>query len=221
MELLEVLSPVLGARCTLIGGASGALVVDPGVGVAPRVRELAAARGWAVRAVLLTHGHLDHTWDAGALSDELDVPVLVHPGDRYRLADPFGTLGIDPALLGLDPSTYRAPGRVLGLDDEAVPGLLALGSGWVEPWHAPGHTEGSTVYLVHGDDRPPVVLSGDVLFAGTVGRTDLPGGDEVAMARTLTQLARRLDPGSPVHPGHGPRTLAARELATNGYLRRS
>jgi glyoxylase-like metal-dependent hydrolase (beta-lactamase superfamily II) len=83
--------------------------------------------------------------------------------------------------------------------------------------HAPGHTEGSTLYLLAaGDDR--VAFTGDVLFAGSVGRTDLPGGDPVAMAATLREVVGALPPGTHVLPGHGPATRVDAELATNPYL---
>jgi glyoxylase-like metal-dependent hydrolase (beta-lactamase superfamily II) len=84
--------------------------------------------------------------------------------------------------------------------------------------HAPGHTEGSTLYLLDGADQPGVVLAGDVLFAGSVGRTDLPGGDPVTMQATLRDVVAKLDPALAVVPGHGPTTTVGQELASNPFL---
>ena len=230
--MLTVESPVFGARCSVLVAPDGTcVVVDPGALVAPTVVGVVRERGLSPQAVLLTHGHVDHCWDAAAVSDELGVPVRVHAADAYRLADPFGTLGVlggashDPsgplaqalAAAGADPGTYRRPERVEPFgtpqgprdDDVALPcGGLAIVAR-----HAPGHTQGSTLYLVED-----VVLTGDVLFAGTIGRTDLPGGDGATMQRTLREVVARLDPALVVVPGHGPTSDVATELAHNPYL---
>ena len=221
----------------LVAQDGACVVVDPGAGAGAQVRALVAARGLTPRAVLVTHGHADHTWDAPALSRDLDVPVLLHAGDAYRLEDPFGTLGVldprhDPsgplaqALrgAGVDVASWRVPERVEPFGTAGAGRTadveLDLGGVRVLARHAPGHTEGSTMYLVDGGDPDPVVLSGDVLFAGGIGRTDLPGGDPAAMAATLRDVVATLPPGSRVLPGHGPATDVATELSTNPYLPR-
>ncbi|CAM5779232.1 Metallo-beta-lactamase domain-containing protein OS=Cellulomonas persica OX=76861 GN=CPE01_05220 PE=4 SV=1 [Cellulomonas persica] len=232
-----MISPVFGARTSVLVADDGAcVVVDAGALVADAVVGLVQERGLRPAAVLLTHGHADHTWGAGELAERLRVPVHVHARDAYRLADPFGTLGPlggaahDPSGplaqslvgVGADPASYVAPADVRrfgtsGSDegaaerDEDVP--LELGGIRVVARHAPGHTEGSTLYLV-GD----VVLTGDVLFAGTIGRTDLPGGDSQVMARTLREVVARLDPSTQVVPGHGPTSVVRHELTTNPFL---
>ena len=229
--MVELTSPVLGARCTLVIGDGDCVVVDPGAALADEVTAEAAARGLVVRAILLTHAHADHSWDAAPLAARLEVSVHVHTRDAYRLADPFGTLGVlghapggEGALAqvlrqaGVDPSSYDPPARVVPFGGEG-PGrspdeVLAFGSVTLTARHAPGHTEGSTIYLV-GD----VALTGDVLFAGSVGRTDLPGGDERVMATTLREVVATLHPTTRVLPGHGPATDIARELHHNPYLR--
>lgn len=238
MDLLTFLAPVFAARCTVVVAADGAcVVVDPGAGVAATVAGEIAARGLHPVAVLVTHGHADHTWDAGALADALDVPVRVHAADAYRLEDPFGTLGPlggaahDPSgplgqaltAAGVDLHGYHRPARVETFGDEAGDGRSAdvtwqVGDVTVVARHAPGHTEGSTLYLLDDGDGRPVVLTGDVLFAGTIGRTDLPGGDGPTMARTLREVVARLDPRAVVVPGHGPASDVATELATNPFL---
>jgi len=234
MEFVELVSPVLGARCTLVVGDGGAcVVVDPGAGLAGEIAETVAGRGLVVRAVLLTHGHADHTWDAGEVARRFDVPVMLHAADAYRLADPLGTLGMlgrapaggEAALAqvlrqaGVDPSSYTPPSRVAtfggapGGHGRSPDERLELDGVTLVARHAPGHTEGSTVYLA-GD----VALTGDVLFAGTIGRTDLPGGDDRAMATTLRDVVAVLPPDTRVLPGHGPATTMARELHHNPYL---
>ncbi|MCC2314794.1 MBL fold metallo-hydrolase [Cellulomonas xiejunii] len=239
MELLTVVAPVFATRCSVLVAQDGAcVVVDPGAGAGVQVRALVEARRLTPRAVLVTHGHADHTWDAPALSRDLDVPVLLHAGDAYRLDDPFGTLGVldprhDPSgplaqalrAAGVDVASWRAPERVEPFGAAAAgrtPDVeLDLGGVRVLARHAPGHTEGSTMYLFDGGEADPVVLSGDVLFAGGIGRTDLPGGDPAAMATTLREVVATLPPASRVLPGHGPATDVATELATNPYLPRA
>lgn len=238
MRLHTVVAPVFAARCTVLAADDGAcVVVDPGAGAAPQVRALVRQHGLTPHAVLVTHGHADHTWDAPALSRDLDVPVVLHAADAYRLQDPFGTLGVldprhDPAgplaqalrAAGVDLHDWRAPHRVEPFgtaDGTRTPDVeLDLGGVRVVARHAPGHTEGSTLYLVDVGEPHPVVLAGDVLFAGSIGRTDLPGGDDATMATTLREVVARLPQGSTVLPGHGPATDVATELATNPWLAR-
>ncbi len=239
MQILTVLAPVFAARCSvLVAQDRSCVVVDPGAGAGEQVRELVATHGLAPRAVLITHGHADHTWDAPALGRAFDVPVVLHAGDAHRLEDPFGTLGVldprhDPRgplaqalrAAGVDLASWRAPQRVETFGSAGAGRTgdheLDLGGVPVLARHAPGHTEGSTLYLVEAGDRDPVVLSGDVLFAGSIGRTDLPGGDDAAMAATLRDVVLTLPRGSRVLPGHGPATDVATELATNPYLPRT
>ncbi|MBT0995014.1 MBL fold metallo-hydrolase [Cellulomonas sp. DKR-3] len=268
MDVLTIISPVFGARCSVLVADGGAcVVVDPGALVADHVVAAVVERGLRPRAVLLTHGHVDHTWDAAEVAERLDVPVLLHARDAYRLDDPFGTLGSlggaahDPdgplaqalALVGVDAAAYRRPADVRPFgtppggfapdvpvpagtqpverpsdeheSDERGSGIstprdedvdLDLDGITVVARHAPGHTEGSTLYLVAG-----LALTGDVLFAGTIGRTDLPGGDGPTMARTLREVVARLDPGLQVLPGHGPTSDVAAELAANPFLVRA
>ncbi len=235
VRLLTVTSPVLAARCTLVAADDGScVVVDAGAGVADAVASAVTGHGLVVHAVLATHGHGDHVWDAGSLAARLGVPVVLHAADRYRLDDPFGTLGMlgdgpgrprGPmaqalAAAGIDPGGFVPPTRVevfggvaADRDDDVA---LAFGSVRLVARHAPGHTEGSTLYVLPGD--PPVVLTGDVLFAGSIGRTDLPGGDGAAMARTLREVVGTLPADAVVVPGHGPTSTMARERAVNPYL---
>ncbi|MBD5787577.1 MBL fold metallo-hydrolase [Cellulosimicrobium terreum] len=238
-----VVAPVFGTNCAVVSAGDGqCVVVDAGAGVADDVAELVRARGLVPRAVLATHGHVDHTWDAATLCERFDVPLVLHAADAYRLADPFGTierpgpgatggrlvsgpLGAALRAAGARAEDYREPRVVEPFDGPAGVGIdlgsaLGLGTGhqFLRAVPAPGHTEGSTLYLV-GAPGDGVVLAGDVLFAGSVGRTDLPGGDGATMARTLRDVVGHLDPRWDVLPGHGPATTMARELGTNPFLR--
>jgi glyoxylase-like metal-dependent hydrolase (beta-lactamase superfamily II) len=237
VQVVSVGGAVFGAWChVLVDGEGRCVVLDAGAGVAGEVAELVAARALRPTAVLATHGHADHTWDAARLSEELDVPVVLHAADEYRLRDPFGTLGAlgsaphDPrgplaqalVTVGRDPASYTPPSRVEpfgAVGDERTPDVeLDLGGLRLVARHAPGHTEGSTLYLSELDDGTPLAFTGDVLFAGTIGRTDLPGGDGARMDRTLREVVSALDPRTVVVPGHGPTTTIERELLANPYL---
>lgn len=246
MRILGLTAPVFAAACYLVAADDGdCVVVDPGGGVADAVRRTVAEHGLRMVGVVATHGHADHVADAGALAAGAGVPLRLHARDAYRLADPLGSLGLgaagDPGVAaalrsaagaaGLDPATFGwvDPALVVpfgGGADGAVDAdgagrtsdvELRFGSVTLVARHAPGHTEGSTLYLL-GAGEDLVAFTGDVLFAGSVGRTDLPGGDPAAMDATLREVVGALPPGTHVLPGHGPATRVDAELATNPYL---
>lgn len=238
MRILTLMAPVFGTRCTLLVADDGAcVVVDPGGGAAPLVARAVADHGLRVVGVLATHGHPDHVWDAAAVADAAGVPLRLHIADAAAATDPLQALsdGLDPASAavggalaealrsaGCDPSAYAAPtiapfGEVEPVGGRSADVVLDLDGIRVVARHAPGHTPGSTLYLVEAAGET-VVLSGDVLFAGGVGRTDLPGGDPAAMRRTLREVVRALPAGAHVLPGHGPTTRTDVELSSNPYL---
>lgn len=225
MLIRTLVAPLLGAAChVLVAGDGRCVVVDPGGGVTAELVDLLTANDWTPVALLATHGHVDHTWDSAALCERYGVRLHLHVADEHRVHDPFGTLGLLGAQLaalgpdarpGVPPTEpFEAPAGVPTHVVLGGPGGLA-----VQALHVPGHTEGSTTYLVAGADGGPAALTGDVLFAGTVGRTDLPGGDQAAMAASLRRLAA-LPPDTVVLPGHGPATTIGDELRVNPYLRR-
>lgn len=233
MEVHAVRAPIFDATCLVLSGdGRHALVIDPGAGAAAQVAEVVAASGLTVAAVALTHGHPDHVWDAAEVAG--GAPVYVGAPDVHRLDDPAAALGpqLGPHFAMLTRTPWCRPEKVLSLGTageraELVPGLF------VTPIEAPGHTEGSTVLLVDGPvvARGPVhpdlpeaetlVVTGDVIFAGSIGRTDLPGGDAVTMAATLRQLAATLPPDAPMVPGHGDWTTLSHERLANPYLRQA
>jgi len=224
-----LVSPVFGAACHVLVAGRDAVVVDPGAGVTEAVVALVASDGLTVRAVLATHGHPDHTWDAGPLCEAFGVPFTLHEADASAGADASAVLdalsharaaaaGVGGALRAAVEATgtglYAPPHEVASFSTPEGRASLAYGAVRLDVLHAPGHTPGSVLYAADG-----VVLTGDVLFAGSVGRTDLPGGDPAAMARTLDAVVGGLDPALTVLPGHGPATTVGHELATNPFLR--
>ncbi|MCL1801167.1 MAG: MBL fold metallo-hydrolase [Promicromonosporaceae bacterium] len=222
-----VVAPVFATNtCVLAGEGGDAVIVHPGAGVAAAVIDLCRAEGLTPRAVVATHGHADHVWDAAALCEHFSVPFRINAADVYRLADPFGTLSspgqrpdqsvavaIASAVRAHGFSPFEAPSEVVpfGADDDDG-GVLRAGSIELGLLPAPGHTEGSTLFLTE-----KIVFTGDVLFAGSIGRTDLPGGDPAIMDQTLRKLAKVLNPELGMIPGHGPASTVARELASNPY----
>ena len=196
-----VVAPARGEQC---------VVIDPGVNAEGQLEEVLAEHELAPVAVLLTHGHLDHMWAVTPVCGAKDIPALIHPADRPMLTDPTAGLGVPPGTPLFGRLEFAEPSDVRELADGETLALagLELSVDW-----APGHTEGSTLYLVGG-----LAFTGDVLFAGTVGRTDLPGGDPAVMERTLREVVARLDPATQVVPGHGPTSDVGRELATNPFL---
>jgi hydroxyacylglutathione hydrolase len=225
-------SAVFGTNCFVVATAPGeeCLVVDPGIEVVDTLAEVLAEHRLRPAAVLITHCHLDHTYSLTPVCGAHGVAAHLHADDRYRLADPIADL--DPGLVAMlqqefgRAATWREPDdvRLLHHGDR-----LPLAGLDVRVLHAPGHTEGSVMFALPGapDGAGPggaaaglsgTVLSGDVLFAGSIGRTDLPGGDGVAMMRSLREQVLTLADDTLVLPGHGPVTTVARERATNPYL---
>ncbi|MFT3662513.1 MAG: MBL fold metallo-hydrolase [Gordonia sp. (in: high G+C Gram-positive bacteria)] len=198
-----------------------AIVIDPGQDAAPQVRAALAEHDMKPVAVFLTHGHLDHTWNAQELADEYSIPVYIHPDDRGMLADPGEGLGKAlAAMIGV--LTFREPEKVIEFVDGEE--IEVAGIRWKID-HAPGHTRGSvllTTELV--DDGPdetaarPVCFSGDVLFQGSIGRTDLPGGDHQQLLDSIGERILPMPDETVVLPGHGPQTTVGAERATNPFL---
>ena len=203
------------------------MVVDPGIGVLDQLQQVLTEGRLRPAAVLLTHGHVDHVYSVTPVCGAHGVPALVHGADRYRLADPFATL--DPQLVAMleqqfgRSATWDEPDDVRLLTDGEVVDVAGLA---VRVVHAPGHTEGSVMFALDGSPSGlgagaglgSTVLSGDVLFAGSIGRTDLPGGSSAAMTASLRDRVLTLPDDTLVLPGHGPATTIAQERASNPYL---
>ncbi|MDR1833104.1 MAG: MBL fold metallo-hydrolase [Propionibacteriaceae bacterium] len=197
-----------------------AYLIDVGMDAADTARQAVADAGLEVAAVIATHGHIDHTAEAAELADEYAVPLWIHSADRMMLSDPGSWLNPLAAAQTV-PMLKRPmvePERLLFYDQDAE-----LAKGLPFAWtHAPGHSPGSVLLAMPygGEGFSHIVFTGDVVFAGSVGRTDIPGGDKDVMRATLDGPVRELPAESVLLPGHGPQTTLARELAANPYLRR-
>ncbi len=179
-----------------------AVLVDPG-DEPMRIVRLVERAGVHIEAIWLTHGHLDHVGAVAELKRRWDVPVLLHPDDlvlHRRASQQAAFYGI-PFEQPPDPDGTLQEGQ-----------QLMLGEARFVVRHTPGHSPGHVVFVA--DD---CVIGGDLLFAGSIGRTDLPMSDPDAMERSLA-LLHTLDPDLVVYPGHGPPTNLATELATNPFL---
>ena len=206
-----------GTNCYVLANAPGepCLIVDPGQDSIDGVHDLVREHRLLPAAVLLTHGHIDHVWSVAPLTDEFEVPALIHAADRYRLADIAGSsvMMAREKLMAMTKNSLELtePSDVLLLEDQQRLDLAGIP---LVVKHAPGHTEGSVVF-----ELDEVMFSGDVLFAGSIGRTDLPGGDHAAMIESLRRVILPASDHLVVLPGHGPQTTIAAERAANPYLR--
>ncbi len=211
------------ANCYVVAapGEADCVVIDAGEEAAPSVRQVLTEHQLRPKGVLATHGHFDHVACAAEIADEYNVPLWIHSADRDLLTEPAAGLGPDGAALvkQLLRTPMVEPARV-----EEFDGLTELNIARLRfsVTHAPGHTEGSVLlgldYTGRNTQINRIVFSGDVVFAGSVGRTDLPGGDPRTMSRTLRDAVLPLPDTVALLPGHGPQTTMAHERATNPYL---
>jgi glyoxylase-like metal-dependent hydrolase (beta-lactamase superfamily II) len=210
------------ANCYVLGDveAGTAVVVDPGQGAQDWVAEQLAARGVRCEAVLLTHGHLDHLWAVPEVVAGLDAPVLLHVDDRYLWDDPAKAFG------NLPPGALEAQfGLVWDPPDDALETFtdgttFSFAGLAITARHTPGHTPGSSVFLLTdtGQDDP-LLLSGDLIFAGSVGRTDFPRGSAEQQMDAIARVVLPLDDATLILSGHGGETTVGTERATNPFLR--
>jgi glyoxylase-like metal-dependent hydrolase (beta-lactamase superfamily II) len=182
------------------GTSPEALVVDPGMSSTDSLVARAAANGLRVHLIANSHGHIDHIFDNGPLKRATGAPLAIHPDDAYRL-DGRNSYGFE--LRPVQASRDLREGEQVRIGDLVFDIL-----------HMPGHTEGSVCLY---EERIGLILAGDVLFAGSYGRTDLPGGDDELMVASLSRLVREIPAGVRVLPGHGPETTIERE---SGWLHR-
>ncbi len=209
---------MFGTNCWVLAPSAGeeCIVIDPGI-VNPsallRLEELFQRHRLKPVAVIATHGHLDHTFSIAPVCGATGIPAYVHSADRQLLANPeraFAEGGpIGQLFAGF---SFTEPDEVRELQDGAALSLAGLE---IVIDHAPGHTAGSI--LIRFSDEP-TVATGDVLFAGAIGRTDLPTGSPDAMLKSLRSKILPLDDEYQVLPGHGATTTIGRERATNPYL---
>jgi glyoxylase-like metal-dependent hydrolase (beta-lactamase superfamily II) len=207
-------------NCYVVAPAPGeeCVVIDPGQDAADGVEEILREHRLRPVAVLLTHGHLDHIWSVVPVCGAHDVPAYIHPDDRDLLTDPGKGLGIAIGQLfgGLE---FTEPDDVREIADATT---LTMAGLELTVDLAPGHTPGSITFRTAGTaDTEPVLFSGDLLFAGSIGRTDLPGGDYPTILRSLARVALPLADETIVLSGHGPATTIGRERRTNPFLQQA
>jgi hydroxyacylglutathione hydrolase len=210
-----------GTNCYLVAPAAGeeCVIIDPGHQAAEGVEELIREHRLRPTAVLLTHGHIDHVASVVPVCGARGVPAWIHPEDRYMMSDPERALGRSLGTQLMGELTVGEPDDVRELADGTTLELAGLE---LNVSHAPGHTRGSVTFrLPETGDIPQVFFSGDLLFAGSIGRTDMPGGSLAEMFQSLARVCLPLDDSTVVLSGHGPQTSIGRERATNPYLRQA
>ncbi|MBL8352180.1 MAG: MBL fold metallo-hydrolase [Burkholderiaceae bacterium] len=183
-----------------------AAVIDPG-GDLPRIEAEVARLGVTLKQILLTHAHIDHAGGTGTLARELGLPVIgPHPGDQFWIDG----LAEQAKMFGFAPAEPFAPTRWLRDGDTVTVGRSVL-----SVRHCPGHTPGHVVF--HSAEAGRAFV-GDVLFAGSIGRTDFPGGDHDTLIASITGRLWPMGDATVFIPGHGPESSFGRERRTNPYV---
>lgn len=204
LELLTIPNGQFAQNCYLLVTPNrDAVLVDPGEEWETFLAEV-ARRQATLRAIWLTHAHFDHILGVSDVHRETGAEIWLHPADR-SLYDSLPQQGL---WLGLRVGRPPAPSRELAHGQQ-----LTLGETGFEVRHTPGHSPGSVSFVGAG-----VVLSGDALFAGSIGRSDLPGGDHETLIRSIQTQLLTLDDGTRVLSGHGPETTIGVERRTNPFL---
>ena len=209
-----------GTNCYVVATGPGqeCVVVDPGKDAAAGVAEVVREHRLKPVSVLVTHGHVDHMWCVAPVAGTYDATAWIHPADRHLLSDPMAGMSRETTQVLLGGSyEWAEPDDVRELGDLQE---LELAGVRFTVDHTPGHTQGSVTFRspYAGEGVSEVMFSGDLLFAGSIGRTDLPGGDHPTMLRSLATKVLPLADDVVVLPGHGEQTSIGRERATNPYL---
>lgn len=220
MHIDRIVAPYFGTNCWIVSTGLGneCVIVDPGIAVpdlASRIVSRVVEKNLKPVAILITHGHLDHIYSVLPLSQQDGLmTAYIHGDDRDLLSHPAKGLGEQGlALLNeLAPTRkWKEPDRVEEVGDQQVIEVAGLD---IEVIHAPGHTKGSVMYRVN--DK--TLLSGDVLFKGAIGRTDLPTSSPRAMRVSLSEKVLTLPDEIRVLPGHGEETTIGEERRSNPFL---
>jgi hydroxyacylglutathione hydrolase len=206
LEIEKITVGPLQSNCILIYDSESkeAAVVDPG-DEADRIIDRTKELGLKITSILLTHTHGDHIGAVGALKDFSGAPVYVHPEEKDWLDNPDKNLS---ALLGL-PITAPAADKTMKDSD-----IIHIGSEKFEVLHTPGHSPGGVCFYRRG-----ILISGDLLFRESIGRTDLPGGDMATIKKSLQSKIMKLPGETLCYPGHGDSTTIEHELKNNYFLR--
>jgi glyoxylase-like metal-dependent hydrolase (beta-lactamase superfamily II) len=216
----RVIAPYFETNCWILALGTGqeCIIVDPGMAKPNLVKEIEekiSDLNLKPVAVLITHGHLDHTFSVLPLTKQVPMRTFITGADRVLLTDPMGALdrgGVSEQFLkAFGMEKFKEPDEVVELEDFLTFEVAGM---QITSIFAPGHTEGSVIFTV--DDQQ--LISGDVLFAGSIGRTDLPTGSANEMRKTLRDRILTLPDGLNVLPGHGGQTTIGTERVRNPYL---
>lgn len=206
-------APMYATNCWVIAPTAGSecVVIDPGMpDVSSTLNDLLAKHSLKPVAIIATHGHLDHTFSIQPIADGYQIPAYIHSLDRVALAHPEKIHGPE-FVATLSSMEFAEPADVRELRNGEIVELVGMK---FKALHAPGHTAGSLMFEI--DDE--LLVSGDVLFAGSIGRTDLPSGSAKDMEQTLRKKILPLGDHLRVLPGHGEETTIAAEKRSNPYL---
>jgi hydroxyacylglutathione hydrolase len=205
------------ANCYLMATEPGAecLIIDPGQDAEQGIGEIIERYRLRPVAVLLTHGHIDHIWSVAPVCGARDIPAFIHPDDRALLTDPAKGLPLAPGQQLFGGITFSEPDDVRELTNGMT--LQLAGIDLVVD-HAPGHTPGSVTFRLPPAGEAGTIFTGDLLFAGSIGRTDLPGGDYETILTSLARVCLPLADETAVLSGHGPQTTIGAERAHNPFL---
>jgi hydroxyacylglutathione hydrolase len=205
------------ANCYLIAAAPGeeCLIIDPGEDAEPGIAEIVERYRLRPAAVLATHGHIDHIWSVAPVCGARNIPAYIHPADRALLTDPAQGLSLQAGQQLFGGITFSEPDDVVELADGMT---LDLAGVQLVVDHAPGHTPGSVTFRLPAVAEPGTLFSGDLLFAGSIGRVDLPGGDYATILDSLARVCLPLPDETVVLSGHGPQTTIGTERTANPYL---
>lgn len=220
MLIDRVIAPYFETNCWILALGTGqeCIIVDPGMAKPNLVNEIeqkVSELKLKPVAVFITHGHLDHTFSVLPLTKQVPMRTYVTGADRFLLTDPMGALdrgGVSEQFLrAFGVEKFKEPDDVVELEDFSTFEVAGL---QITSIFAPGHTKGSVMFNVDNQQ----LISGDVLFAGSIGRTDLPTGSASQMRKTLRDRILTLPDGLNVLPGHGGQTTIGTERVRNPYL---
>lgn len=209
-------------NCYVVGdrNTGKCAVIDPGQGGSEALPGLVAEKGYEVEAILLTHGHLDHTWSAPDLGRRWpNVPIRLHELDYWMWENPTAGMGTPKEALlqmGLAWDTSGLDDQFESFTDQSTMTVAGIPFACV---HTPGHTPGSSVFIADSLGEEGVMFAGDLIFKGSIGRTDLPGGDDAAMQRSLRLMMQTQPDDRLIAPGHGEVTNMRQERQINPFLR--
>ena len=220
MLIDRVVAPYFETNCWILSTSPNAecVIVDPGMekpDLVDAILEKVSKHNLKPVAVLVTHGHIDHFFSLVPLTKKTPMTTFVSTEDRYLLSDPLKALMQNgPAqqlIASFGQRNFVEPDQVVELSDFSEFEIAGLS---IEALSAPGHTKGSMMFTINDEQ----LISGDVLFAGSIGRTDLPTGSASQMRKTLKDRVLTLKDHLNVLPGHGPQTTIANERRNNPYL---